>query len=127
MGFGGFQQSICAVYIRIDKIVRRADGAIHVAFCSKVRQDTRLMLSKYLVYKIPVTDIALYKVIPFGFLDIPEIFRVSGIREFVQVHDTDFWIFIVDKPNIIAADKPAAASNEKCLIRNLHRFLRSQL
>ena len=84
------QQIEGADHVGLDKIIRRRDGSIHMAFRGKVDNRPRMILFEKLCNKLPVADIAFDKYMARVFSQRFQILKVTGVGQFVQVDDNTF-------------------------------------
>ena len=116
------QQGECPLDVGPDELARAADGTVHMRFGSEMYQRIDLMFFKNRRNCLKITDIGLFKRIPFAaplFNDIGHIFRITGIGQLIQIHNLSRKIRFLKKiPYKIGADESGAARHHNVVQRS---------
>ena len=78
----------------------------------KIHHRVKLPGAEQLLHQLPVTDIALHKVVTGVLFHRRQILQIAGIGQRIQIHKLDITAFPQDVLNKIGADKPGAAGHK---------------
>src|SRR2546430_606190 len=78
------EQTECSIHIGADKVIGTSDGAIYVAFCSKMDYSSGPMAFQNAMHQIAITDVAVHEAISRIRGNTIQIARVASISQLIK-------------------------------------------
>ena len=125
INLGGLQETQRAHHICPCKSEGVFNGAVHVAFGSKVDDAGYFVLLHQFQHLVEVADVCLDEGVVRFVLDILQVRQVSGIRQFIYIYYMVFRIFRYKKADYMTSDKAGTAGDDDMLL--FHYFTFSKL
>ena len=91
---------------------RIPDRAVDMAFGRKVDDPVDVILPEQRPQHIQVADVTLLEHVVRGILDVPQVGKIPGIGQLVEVDDPVIGVFVHEKADYVRADKARAARNQ---------------
>ena len=118
VGFSGLQETQRTQHVCPGKRERVFDGAVHMAFGSKMDDAVHGVLRHQFTHLVEVADVRLGKGVIRLVLNVFQIRQVSGIRQFIYINYMVFRIFVHEQAHHVASDETCTAGND-----DIHSFV----
>ena len=109
---GGLQQRERSHHVGARKGKRVLDATVYVAFGSQMDDAVHVILGHQPGNAVEIANVSLYESIVRLAFNILQVGQIARIREFVQIDDMVFRIFVDEKTYHMAADESGSASND---------------
>ena len=90
-----------------------------MAFGSKVDDPVDVILTEQRPQHIQVADVPLLEHVVRGILDVPQVGKIPGIGQLVEVDDPVIGVFVHEKSYYVRADKARSARNQDSAFHGL--------
>ena len=102
----------CAEHIGAGEGERVFDGTVHVALRCKVDDSVNFLVLHQFKHGIKVANIHSDKLVVRFVFHILEVFKVSGIGQFVEVYDLVVRVFVHKQTDYVAADETGTTCDD---------------
>ena len=96
---------------------RIPDRAVDMAFGREVDDPVDVILTEQRPQHIQVADVPLLEYVVRGILDVPQVGKIPGIGQLVEVDDPVIGVFVHEKADYVRADKARAARDQDSTFR----------
>ena len=109
------EKHLGAADVRVDKVSGLGNTAIHMRLRREVHNRVKLVLCQDGLHRIAVGNVGLEELVTFAvtFGNAGQVVRISRVGEHIDIRDEFLLVMLQHKTHKIAADEPAATSDEK--------------